>query len=225
MMKRVFALIAACSFTLMGQPLTEIFARLDKSAAGFRAMTADVKQTVHTAIVNDDSAENGTVKLRRAKPGDVRILLEFTTPNRKTVSVDSDQCRIYLPKANTVQVYDLRSRREVVQQGLLLGFGATSEEIKAKYEVSLIGTEAINGQPTSHLKLVPRSKEVLQSLKQADLWLSDSLGVPMQQRVVTGGSGDYTQLTYSNLQMNPVLSDKDLKLSVPKGVQIQQVGK
>src|SRR5206468_1065658 len=82
--------------------------RLDKASVGFRGMKADVIQTVHTAIVNDDSVESGNVRMRRAKPGDVRILLEFTTPNRKMVSVDNDECRIYLPKANTVQVYDLR---------------------------------------------------------------------------------------------------------------------
>lgn len=222
---RVFTLLAALSLPLMADPLSDVFARMDKAAAGFKAMSADVRQNVHTELVHDDSVSNGNVKLKRPKSGDTRILMELTSPDRKVVSVESDQVKIYLPKAKTVQVYDLRSRHTAVQQGLLLGFGATSADIKASYDVSWIGPDTLNGQPVSHIKLVPRSKEVLQNMKQADLWISNSGGYPLQQRILTSASGDYLELTYSNIQINPSLSDKDLRLDAPKGVQIQQVGK
>jgi len=83
----------------------------------------------------------------------------------------------------------------------------------------------VNGQATSHLKLVPKSKEVLQQLKQADLWISDSLGSPVQQKLLTSAAGDFTVFTYSNLKFNPNLNEKDLRLNPRKGAQIQQVGK
>ena len=209
----------------MADPLADVFARLDKSAAGFKGMTANIRQTVHTAIVNDDTVENGDVKLKRPKPGDTRILLELKSPDQKTVAVEGDLVKVYLPKAKTEQVYDLRSRHNAVQQGLLLGFGANSGEMKASYDVSWVGAETLNGQSVSHIKLIPRSKEVLQNMKQADLWLSNAAGYPVQQRVLTSASGDYIELTYSGIQINPSLSDKDLRLNPPKGVQIQQVGK
>lgn len=223
-MKRLALFLALVLPLMAADPLSDVFAKLDKSAGTFRGMTAKVVQTVHTAIVNDDSTENGNVKLRRAKPGDTRILLEFTNPDPKFVALEGDQGRIYLPKAKVVQVYDLRTRKNIVDQGLLLGFGSTSAEIKASYDASWVGNETLNGQPTTHIKLVPKSKEVLQSIKQADLWLSDA-GTPVQQRILTSAKGDYTQLTYSSVQLNPSLSDKDLRLTLPKGIQIQQVGK
>jgi outer membrane lipoprotein-sorting protein len=210
---------------LAGEPLSDVFAKLDKAAATFKGMKANVVQTVHTAVVNDDSIENGNVKLRRAKPGDTRILLEFTNPDPKFIALEGDEGRMYLPKQKVVQVYDLSSRRNVVEKGLLLGFGSTSAEIKESYDVSWVGSESVNGQPAAHIKLVPKSKEVLQSIKQADLWLSLAAGTPIQQRVLTSGGGDYTQLTYSDVKLNPPLSDKDLRLSLPKGVLVQQVGK
>ncbi len=223
---RAFFLLLSLSLPLAAaDPLADVFARLDKAASGFKAMSADVRQNVHTELVHDDSAENGTVKLRRAKPGDTRILMELTNPNQKTVSVEGDQIRIYLPKAKTVQVYDLKSRHNAVQQGLLLGFGATSAEIRASYDVSWVGAEMLNGQAVSRIRLVPKSKEVLQNMKQADLWLSNTGGYPIQQRVLTSTSGDYLEITYTNIRINPSLSEKDLKLNPPKGVQIQQVGK
>jgi outer membrane lipoprotein-sorting protein len=222
---RLLISILALSLPLMADQLSDVFARLDKAAIGFKGMSANVKQNVHTELVHDDSVENGNVKLRRPKSGDTRVLMELTSPDQKTVSVESDQIKIYLPKAKTVQVYDLRSRHNAVQQGLLLGFGATSAEIKASYEVTWIGAETLNGQPVSRIRLVPRAKEVLQSMKQADLWILNSGGYPVQQRVLTSSTGDYLEISYSNIQINPQLSDKDLKLNVPKGVQIQQVGK
>jgi len=222
---RVLLLLASLSLPLMADNLSDVYSRLDKVAATFKGMTANVRQNVHTELVHDDSVENGTVKLRRPKPGDTRVLMDLTSPDQKTVAVEGDQIKIYLPKAKTVQVYDLRSRHNAVQQGLLLGFGATSAEIKASYDVTWIGSETLGGQPVSRIRLVPKSKEVLANMKQADLWLSNTGGYPLQQRVITSGTGDYLELTYSNIQINPPLGDKDLRLNVPKGVQIQQVGK
>jgi outer membrane lipoprotein-sorting protein len=224
-MMRRLALLAALAIPLWADPLSDVFDKLDKAAASFKGMTASVVQTVHTAVVNDDSIENGNVKLKRAKPGDTRILLEFTNPDPKFVALEGDQGRYYRPKEKVVQVYDLSSRRNAVQQGLLLGFGSTSADIKKSYDVTWVGAETLNGQPTAHIKLVPKSAEVLQSIKQADLWLSLDTGTPVQQRIFTSGGGDYTQLAYSGVKLNPPLSDKDLRLSLPKGVQIQQVGK
>ena len=53
-----------------------------------------------------------------------------------------------------------------------------------------LDAEMVNGAPTAHIKLVPKSKEVLQSIKQADLWISDATGTPLQQRLVTSMNGD-----------------------------------
>ncbi len=222
---RLLASLFALSFPLMADQLSDVFARIDKAAVGFKGMSAAVKQNVHTELVHDDSVENGTIKLRRPKAGDVRVLMDLTSPDQKTVSVEGDQVKVYLPKARTVQVYDVRSRRNAVQQALLLGFGATSDEIKASYDVTWVGAETLNGQAVSRIRLVPRSKEVLQNIKQTDLWILNSGGYPIQQRALTSAAGDYLELTYSNIQINPSLTDKDLKLSVPKGVQTTQVGK
>ena len=213
------------AWPLSAQSVDDVFARLDKSAQGFKTLGADIKQTAHTAIVNDDSTENGTIRLKRVKVGETHILVDFTKPDPKTVSIAAGEVRIYIPKAKTVQVYDLRSKRSILEQGMLLGFGATSAEIKAAYDVRYVGQESISGQPSGHIRLVPKSREVLQTLKSAELWISDALGVPVQQKFITSGNGDYTMIQYTNLKINPALGDKYLKLSVPKDVQIQQIGK
>ena len=225
MFRCLFLAAFLCAPQLQAQSLDAVFARMDKAAKQFKGVSANIRQMVHVAAVNDDSFDNGTMKLKRDKSDDTRILVEFTSPNQKSVAIGAGEVRLYMPKARVVQVYDLRNKRAAVEQGLLLGFGASSSEIQAHYTATYVAAEKIDGQATSHIRLIPKEKEVLQSIRQADLWILDSLGCPVQQRLTTSTSGDYTQINYSALKLNPLWGEKDLKLNTPKGVQIQQVGK
>ena len=44
----------------------------------------------------------------------------------------------------------------MVDQFLLLGFGASSAELKQDYDVTLIGMEKLGGENTWHLQLIPQ---------------------------------------------------------------------
>jgi outer membrane lipoprotein-sorting protein len=215
------AIVLSLSVPGLAQSLTDVYLRLDKAAPGFKSMTADIQRVVHTAVINDDSKETGTIKLKRQKPHDTRMLIEFTAPDPKSVALADDIVSVYYPKIKTVQIYNVGDKRSLIDQFLLLGFGATSAELQEAYNIAWAGTENIAGQGTSHIQLVPKSKEVLVRLKQADLWLSDANGLPVQQKFVTSSTGDYMVVTYANLKHNPPLTDGALKLNYPKGVQVE----
>jgi outer membrane lipoprotein-sorting protein len=204
-----------------GASLNDAFARLDKTSQQFHAMTADIARTVHTAIVNADDKDSGTIKVKVDKNNDTRMLIEFTAPNTQTVSIDSTEARIYYPKIKTEQVYNIGSRKALVDQFLLLGFGASSAALKEDYDITLAGMEKIGADNTWHLQLIPKSKEVLQRLKKAELWIAEPNGLPAQQRFVTSAAGDFHLVTYSNVKVNPSLSDGALKLNTPKGVTVE----
>jgi outer membrane lipoprotein-sorting protein len=219
------ALSALLPSSLAADSLTDVFARMDREAQAFKGMTADLTDLVHTAIVNDDATEYGSIKLKRDKPGDTRILLEFTRPDAKAVSVEGTQVKVYLPKANVVQVYDASSKRGALDKALLLGFGATSGDLKASYDITYVGAETVAGQPADHIKLIPKpTNEARQMIQQADLWIGPA-GLALQQRFATSASGDYRLATYFNMKVNPSVSDKDLRIKTRPGVQINTVGK
>ena len=64
-------------------------------------------------------------------------------------------------------------------------------------------------------------KPTLQRLKKAELWISDVTGLPVQQRFVTSASGDFMLVTYTNVKLNPSLSDSSLKPSLPRDARIE----
>jgi outer membrane lipoprotein-sorting protein len=218
------AILVFLAAPLAADSLADAFAKMDASAAKFKGMTADLQRTDYTALAKDTSVATGDIKLRRVKEGEIHMLVTLTRPDQEVVAFDGKQARIYFPKTNVEQVYDVAAKKDMVEQVMLLGFGATSPDLKAHYDVTFVGSEAIGGQPAAHLKLIPKSPDMLKNFRQVELWISDSLGVPLQQKFITSTNGDFHQFTYSNLKLTGSLSDKDLQLKTPKNVQIKQVG-
>ncbi len=211
----VTAILAVPAFA--ADSLDSVLSRMDKAAGSFKSMTANMKQVSHTAVIDQDNTEIGTIQLKRPKPHDMRMLVELSAPDAKTVSLQGQTLDIFLPKINTVQEYDLGKSRALIEQFLLLGFGTTRKELTDANQVRYLGEETVNGHKAAKLELVPISKEVLQHFKKIELWLSDDTGYPAQHKMYQPG-GDYILVTFSDLKVNPVVSDAALKLKMPKGV-------
>jgi outer membrane lipoprotein-sorting protein len=223
MLSRLIAtgLLGIAALAAPAQPdaaLAPVFARMDRAAAGFKGLTADVRHLTHTDFVNDDSVDTGTIKLKRPKPNDTRVLIQFTEPDPKSLYFQGKKLDIYYPRMQTVDEYDLGKNREIVDQYLLLGFGATSKELQNAYTIRLVGDETVAGQKATELELVPKSKDVLQQVKKFQLWIGEA-GVPVQLKFYP--SGQYVVFTYTNIKVNPDLPESELKLQIPKGTKKQ----
>lgn len=199
------------------QDLQNVLARVDKAAAGFKSMSASVRMVYHTAVINDDTVDSGSMNLKRVRPKEYRMLVNLTEPDVRSAALDGRKAELYYPKIQTVQEYDLGKYRGLVEQFMLLGFGNSSKELQGGYAVRMLGAKSVAGQPTEHLELIPKSKDVLQHLTKVELWVSDSSGYPVQQQFFFPG-GDYRMVTYTNVKVNPDLPDSALKLQLPRGV-------
>jgi outer membrane lipoprotein-sorting protein len=213
------ALAAALPLVAQSSTLNEAFARLDKTAPQFKSVTADFQRDVYTTVIDDHEKDGGTIKARREKSHDTRMLIELSGADGKKISVDGGTLSVYTPKLRTEQVFDVR--KGLVDQFLLLGFGASSADLKADYDATLLGTEKLGNETAWHLQLIPKSPDVLKNLKKAELWAGESSGLPLQEKLFTSASGDYQLVVYSNVILNPSLSDGALKLNLPKGVTVE----
>jgi outer membrane lipoprotein-sorting protein len=154
--------------------------------------------------------------LKRIKLNDTRIRIDFTSPRQQILTVGGSKAYSFEPKTNVAQEYDLGKYKGVVDQGMLLGFGSNSSELRSAYTVTLGGADSINGEKTTRIVLVPKDKKVLAEIKKCEVWISDK-GWTVQQKFYQSG-GDYVLSTYSAMKLNPIIADKDLKLELPKGV-------
>jgi outer membrane lipoprotein-sorting protein len=206
-------LFAALLTASPAESLDQLLARMDQNAATFKSMTAKLRHASYVAVIKEDDVKTGTIRMKRTKR-DVMVLVEFTAPDPKAVAVAGTKVEVYLPNLQTVEEYDFGKS---VDKYLALGFGASGKDLKADYSLRELGAETANGQKTMKLELTPKAKDVLQQFPKIELWLSESTGYPVQQKLHQTG-GDYMLVTYSEVLINPSLPDSTFKLNLPKGV-------
>ena len=217
---RAAIMLASTSATIVSSAaadsLENMLARMDHAAASFKAVAGDVRWVEHTAVINEDTVDTGSMLLKRSKH-DMRMLVEFNEPNRKFVALQDDKLEIYYPKTQTVDEYDISQHRELLDKFLLIGFGTSGKELVSAYNIKVVDGDKLAGAETTKLELVPKSAEVQQHLKRVELWIPDSNVYPVQQKFYLV-AGDYKLVTYTNIRMNPPLVDADLKLKLPRNV-------
>ena len=197
--------------------LASTLARMDKAAAGFAGLTADIKSVSHTFIIKDTTEESGRMTLQRPKPRDTRMLVEFSKPEPRALSFAGRKVQIFYPKINTVQEYDLGKQSSLIDQFLLLGFGSTSSELRAGYDIKYLGESEAGGQMADRLELTPKSADARAHVNRIVLWLSQANGQPAQIQVFQP-SKDYRLITYTRVALNPSLGKDAASLKLPKGV-------
>lgn len=199
------------------ETLEDVLKRMDQGAQGFKGMVAKLKRVTHTAVLNDNSEETGMIRLKRSSARDLKVRIDFTTPDQFTVVFHGRKLEKYFPKIQTVQEYDLGKQRQLVDQFLLLGFGTSGKELALSYNINFLGADPANGQSAWHLELIPKSATAREHLKKVDLWISAANGQPVQQQFHEP-SGDYNLIAYSEIRLEPGLSDAALQLKLPEGV-------
>ncbi len=220
------SLILACAVAGFSAPLslTEILAKLDQNANTFRSMSAKLERVDYTAVLKDASKESGTILMLKKRAGVVEMRIDFTSPDAKQISYADKKVQSYLPKINTVQILDVGKIDSLISQGVLIGFGTTSKELKKAYSIRVLGEESINSKLATKLELIPRADSPLMKVKKIEVWLSESDGYPVRQKLYQG-AGDYNQATYSDLKINPSMQESDVRLNLPKNVKKEFPGK
>ena len=210
--------VAVSSSTALGQETTtpetrRILQHMDQASKQLTDLTADIKQTKVTLVVNDTSTDTGKLFLKRTKSGN-RTKLEYEKPVVKILLIDKGKVLIYEPKINTLQEVDLGKNRAQAEF-LLTGVGQSSANLTQTHTVRFIKEETVNGIKTSLLELKPKGSSMF---SQIWLWIDPALGLPIQTRL-TESSGDYLTFQLENIKINPKLSDKIFKLNLPSDVQ------
>ena len=217
-MRTLIAILAVTAAALpAAESLGAVQARMDKSAAEFTSLTARVKKTGYVAVIKESSTETGTFMIKRLKPGDVRVRMEIEKPDQRSLTLSRKKYEVFLPKINTVQEYDLGQYGKLVDQFMLLGFGTPVKEISKGYDMAVTGTDMIDGRQATRVELRPKAAGVKEHLKLVEMWIPLNDGNPIQQKFLQP-SGDYTQSTYSDVKVNPLLKDADVQLTLPKNV-------
>jgi outer membrane lipoprotein-sorting protein len=198
--------------------LDYVLTMMDRSAEDFRSLTAALDHVKYTAVVKDTSTESGEIYARK----DSKLRIDFITPDPRTIIRNGDNLYIYTPKINRVEEYNIGKNRALADQYLALGFGTRTDNLKKNYEVSLAGEEELDGHKMALIELVPRSDEVRKQITKIVMWVDEASWLPVQQKFLEAGSGDYFLSRYKNVMKNLKIGDGKFKADWPKGTKIEK---
>ncbi len=204
--------------------LQQVLARMDKAAGDFKAMTAQVTWVTHVDVLNEDSTDIGAVIMKKVQPDEVQGRFDFTGPDARTVTIAKRRVQEYLPKLNTLQIFDLDKHGAQLDKFLMIGFGTSGTELAASYDVKIAGSEQLKGQMATRLQLVPKNSEVKHYIVKLELWIPDQGDpYPLREKIFEP-SGDQITVTFSDLKINPALQPNALQLKLPPGVKTEHPG-
>jgi outer membrane lipoprotein-sorting protein len=197
-----------------------VLARMDAAAPSFHAMSAAITMTTMTAIINDKTVEYGELRMQKSG-SEVRAVLDFGTQKNasRQIGFFGKTIRIYYPKLNTYQDYDVGKNTDVLNQFLLLGFGTSGKDLVRSYDVKAAGQENLSGRSTTKLLLEPKDPEVRKRLTKIEMWIPDNQAYPIQQQFFEP-SGNYRIVEYNNVKLNPSIKGK-LELKLPSDAKRQ----
>ena len=149
-----------------------------------------------------------------AKP--TRIKWEYVNPEPRVYLITEDHFIAYYPeqkKAEEVPLGKLTGRRVF----RVFGIGQTAEDLEKFFDISLGNPGSEKG--TFLMLLTPKRSRMKDRLQQVRFWVDAKTYLPRRLEYVEA-DGDSTTLTFSNIRVNPVITEARFNVEIPKDVPI-----
>lgn len=207
------------SFGIHAEELNGILSRMNAEAPKFTGVTANLKMTTFTKILDDHTDESGTMRMQKTKK-DTRAVVDFSGGNdARILTFQNKTVRIYYPKLNEFTEVDTGKKGNLLNQFLLLGFGSSGTELSSNYDITSEGTDKLGSRATTRLLLIPKTAEVKEKISKVLVWIPEGASSPIQQQFFQP-SGNYQLVEYSNIVLNP--PGQKVEVSIPSSARKQK---
>jgi len=204
----------------MAPDLSEILSRMNDAAKRLRSLSANLEYTKVTVVVNDKSTSEGRIFFRKANKGKgTEIRIEMQQPESKVVLFKKNKAEIYMPNINQVQEYNLEQKSGLMEEYLLLWFGAETQDLTKSYNVKYLKEEDLGGETTVVLELTPRKSNIAAQLTKINMWVSEDSWLPAQQQIFEP-SGDYLIAHYTGVKVNLKLPGSTFEIQPAAGAKV-----
>jgi outer membrane lipoprotein-sorting protein len=185
--------------------LKSVLLQLNAAAARFHSMSADlVAENQQTDPIPNTDVQTGTVYCER-KGRDFDVALHLEKENGKAVP------KVMVFKGGVGSMFEKLTDQVTTSKGagkyesyFALGFGASGNDLEAKWNIKYLGSEEMNGVKVAKLELIAKDPDVLKTLGKVTIWINTERGVSLKQ-FFDEGQGQSRTVTYSNVKLNQTL--------------------
>ena len=207
--------------------LDAVLKKMDAVAANFTTARADFQWETYQKVIDEVVDDQTGVIYYRKSNKQIEMMAEVKRAGSsassmkdepKFVLLSGGKVRLYQPKTDQVTEFDLGKNQSEFESYIVLGFGASGQDLQKNFDVTYMGPETIEGVKTAKLQLIPKSQNVKKTYSQIFLWIDLDRGVSVQQQLFQP-QGDYRLAKYSQIKLHDKISDDVFKLKTTSKTQ------
>jgi outer membrane lipoprotein-sorting protein len=201
--------------------LQQVYAQMDLSAAKFQSVQADISVDRYVAIVQQHSTQTGTTAFLRAG-GSIQMLMHLNAGSddpETDLLYKNGELDVFQPAQKQETILSAGANRGEYDSMLTTGFGASSKDLAANWDVTFQGMETIDGITTAKLDLVSKQQNIRNNFSHITIWVDPARDISLRQ-VMYQPDGDARTATYTNIRYNKPVPEKLFVLHIPGGTQI-----
>jgi outer membrane lipoprotein-sorting protein len=207
--------------------LDAVLKKMDAVAANFTTAQANFQWETYQKVIDEVvDYQTGIIYYRKSNK-QIEMMAEVKRAGSsassmkdepKFVLLSGGKVRLYQPKTDQVTEFDLGKNQSDFESYIVLGFGASGQDLQKNFDVTYMGPETIDGVKTAKLQLIPKSQKVKNTYSQIFLWIDLDRGVSVQQQLFQP-QGDYRLAKYSQIKLHDKVSDDVFKLKTTSKTQ------
>jgi outer membrane lipoprotein-sorting protein len=208
----------SCLSSAPSQDVPELIRTIDEQQQKIQSVAASFSQKKETSLARKPLLSSGLVKFKRPD----RIHWNYLKPEPMEVALDGESIWVYTPGHSQAEQYS-RARSLRFAQYLDPMTAVFQKTFAQLAEVYAIAYEGLETDHTHHFRLLPKEEKVQKFLSRLDLWIDKASGAILRLKIAET-SGDRLSLEFKDLQINPSLTDDDLRVRIPPSVRVRQQG-
>jgi outer membrane lipoprotein-sorting protein len=173
----------------------DLYLRGQRANAAIRTLTAHFTEVSSSSLLTRQLASHGRLAVER--PG--RVVLRYTHPEGRVVLIDGNRMTMSWPSHNLRQTTNIGTAQGRVQKYFVNG---TAAELRGQFDIDQ--HDGSNRPGTYHVTMVPKRKQIRESLARLDLWVMRSTLLLDAMRM-TFASGDTKMMTFDEVAPNATL--------------------
>lgn len=202
--------------------LEKVLQQMDAASQKFQNAQADFEWDQFQVVVQDKDVQKGTIAFLR-KGQQTLMVAHIRDLNGKPAPKDllyrDGELKFYQPMIKQLTIFAAGANRSQYESFFTLGFGGSGSDLQKSWDVSYLGTEAINGIQTAKLDLKPKQDSVRKNVSHVTIWVDPARAISLKQQFFEP-SGDYRTTFFSNIRYNSKLSEGEFNLKTASGTQV-----
>jgi outer membrane lipoprotein-sorting protein len=210
----LFLFSGSCLSSAPSQDVAELIRTIDEQQQKIQTVAASFSQRKETSLSRKPLLSSGLVKFKRPD----RIHWNYLKPEPMEVALDRESIWVYTPGHSQAEQYSWARGKRLAQylDPMTAVFQKTFGQLEEAYAIAYEGLETDH---THHFRLLPKEEKVQKFLSRIELWIDKASGAILRLKMVES-NGDQLNIDFKDLQINPSLTDDDLRVRIPPSVRV-----